>query len=147
MPAVASHRLDTHECEKHHPQQHEAVPEPGDLGLPVGATGVADGDLDRLEAELRDAEDELEIPEWIEIPEIAAAGLEPRIIRTAHGFGSAQSIGEALREQPSEQQGENFVGDKMENPNRLHLQRVDQPRAVDEFALAGPDRVPEFRHL
>src|ERR1700730_5265058 len=104
MPALSSHRLDAHECEKHHPQQHEAVPEPGDLRLAIGAARIADRDLDGFQAELRGAEDEVEIAEGIELPEIAAAALEAQIVAAAYRLGPAQRVGEALRQEPAEQQ-------------------------------------------
>src|SRR5271165_4113293 len=104
MPAVSSHRLDAHECEKHHPQQHEAVPKPGDLRLAIGAACIADRDFDSFETELRGAEDEVEIAERIKVAEIAAAALEPQVVAAAHYLRPAQRVGEALRQEPAEQQ-------------------------------------------
>src|SRR5262249_30150998 len=99
---VASHRLDAHEREQHHAQQHEAVTETGDLSLTIGAAGIADGDLHRLEAELGSAEDQLEIPERIEVSEITARGLDPGVVGAPQRLGAAQRVGEALGQQPSE---------------------------------------------
>ncbi len=121
--------------------------ETGDLGLAVGAAGVADGNLDRLEAELGSAEDQLEIPERIELPEITASGLDPRIVAAAHRLGAAQRVGEALRQQPGEKQREGLVGDEIEEAHRLLLHRIYETGAVDELALAGADRVPKLRQL
>src|SRR5262249_24876426 len=138
-----SHRLDAHECEQHHAQQYESVTEAGNLGLAVGAAGVADRNLDRLEAELGGAEDQIEIAERIEIAEIAATGLEARIVGAGQRLGAAQRIGEPLREQPGEQQREALVGDEVEKTHGLVFHRIDQARAVDELALAGANRIPE----
>src|SRR5262249_34244427 len=79
-PPVASDRVDAHECKQHDAQQHEAVPEARDLRLAVSAADIADGDLDRLERKLRSAEDQLEVAERVEVAEIAARGLDPRIV-------------------------------------------------------------------
>ena len=76
-------RLDAQEREEDHAQQHEAVAEARDLGLAIGAAGIADRHLDDLEAELRGAENQVEIAERIEVAEIAAAGLEPCIVGAA----------------------------------------------------------------
>src|SRR5262245_59967958 len=146
-PPRPSHRLDAHEREQHHACKHEAVTETGDLSLAVAAAGVADGNLDRLEAELRGAEDQLEITERVEVPEVAATGLQARIVDARYRLRSAQRIGEALRQTPGEQQREALVGDEIEKAHRLILHRIDQARAVDELALAGAKRVPELRQL
>src|SRR5215813_12067522 len=86
-PPVASHRLDAHEREQHHAQQHEAVPEARDLRLAVGAAGIVDGNLHRLETELRSAEDQLEVSEWIELSEIAARGFEAYVVGARNRLG------------------------------------------------------------
>jgi hypothetical protein len=83
LPLASSHRLDAEESERQHAHQHEAVPKPRDLGLAEGAVGIADGNFDGLEAEPRRAEDQLEITERIELPEITAAGLNPHIVGAA----------------------------------------------------------------
>src|SRR5215471_246935 len=109
MALAPSHRLDAHEREQHHAKQHEAVAETGDLGLAVGAAGIADGNLDRLEAELGSAEDQLEVPERIEVTEITAGGLDPRVVGAPQRLGAAQRVGEALRQQPGKEQREGLV--------------------------------------
>src|SRR5262249_39770840 len=98
MPPAPSHRLAAHEPEQHHAQQHEAVTETGDLGLAVGAAGIADRNLDGLEAELGSAEDQLEIPERIEVAEITALSLDPRVVGAPQRLGAAQGVGDALRQ-------------------------------------------------
>src|SRR5262245_27690568 len=147
MPPAPSHRLDAHEREQHHAQQHEAVTETRDLGLAVGAAGIADRNLDGLEAELGSAEDQLEVPERIEISEITARGLDPRIVGAPQRLGAAECVGEALRQQPGKEQREGLVGDEVEDAHRLLLHRINETRAVDELALARANRVPELRQL
>src|SRR5262249_35912823 len=147
MARAPSHRLDAHEREQHHAQQHEAVTETGDLSLAVSAAGIADGNLNRLEAELRRAEDQLEVPERIEISEITARGLDPRVVGAPQRLSAAQRVGEALRQQPGKEQREGLVGDQIEDAHRLLLHRINEPGAVDELALAGPNRIPKLRQL
>src|SRR5262249_62274834 len=103
----------------------EAVPETGDLGLAICAAGIADGNLDCLEAELRSAEDQFEIPERIELPEVTARGFDPRIVGAAHRLGAAQRIGEALRQQPSKEQPQGLGSEEIEEAHRLLLHRLN----------------------
>ena len=63
--------------------------ETGDLGLSVATAGIAYGNLDRLEAQLRGAEDQVEVSEWIEIAEVAATSLEPPVVGPAQRLGPA----------------------------------------------------------
>ena len=56
-----------------HPEQHPAVIEAPDLGLPVGARAIADRDLEDPQVEPRGPEDEVEIPEGIHPGEFAPA--------------------------------------------------------------------------
>src|SRR5262249_34507244 len=141
------HCLDAQEREKHHSQQQNAMAETRDLRFPIGPARIPDRDFNRFEPELGGAEYQIKVAERIEISEVIAAGLDAQIIGTAERFGSAQSVGEPLRKQPAEQERENLVGDKIEKLHGLLFHWVDQPRSVDEFALAGGDGVKEFRKL
>ena len=51
---------------------------------------------------LASAEDEFEIPEWIEIAEIPMVASDPFVVLAHQDLGAAQRVGEALVEQPSE---------------------------------------------
>src|SRR4029079_14617031 len=110
---------------------------PGDLRLSVAAVRVRYVNFDDLERQLGGAENEIEIAERIEPPEIAAPRFEPLVLGPADRFGPAQCRGDALRQQPAKQQGEQLVGDEVETSHGLPLHRIDQARAVDELAFAG----------
>ena len=75
---------------------------PGNLGLAIGAPGITNRNLDNFEAQFGRAKDEVKIAERIEISKMMASGFEPDVVRAAQNLGTAQSIGKALPEQPSE---------------------------------------------
>src|SRR5262249_28713030 len=128
-------------------EEEEAVPEGRERCGAVGGGGVADGNLHRLEAELRGAKDQLEIAEWIEIPEVTARGLDARVVGATHSLGAAQRVGEALRQKPGKEEREGLVGDEIEKAHRLLFHRIDQAGAVDELAFSRADRIPKLRQL
>lgn len=101
--AEPSDRLDLEKREDHHSQQHHAMPKARNLSFTIGPSRIADRQIDRLEIELRGAEDEVEIAERIKIAEVGLAIPKPVVIRTAHHFGAAQGVRVALVQQPGEQ--------------------------------------------
>src|SRR4051812_23006665 len=123
------------------------MPKARNLRFTIGTVGVTDRNLHDLQIEFRGAEDEIEISEGIEIPEIGAARFEPNIVAPAQNLGPAQCIGKALREQPREDDREKLVGDEVEEAHCLIFHPIDQTRAIDELALAGADCPPETRQL
>ena len=53
-----------------HLQQQPAMAEPANVGCPVGPLPVTNGDLDNLQILLRRAEQQIEVPEGIEVAKI-----------------------------------------------------------------------------
>ena len=95
--------------------------------------------LDDFEVLLGRPEDQIEIPEWIEIAEIAAFPREHLIVLAQQNLGTAQRVGEPGVDEIAEQIREKPVGDQIERTHRLLFHRVNQPGAVDEFRLPGLD--------
>jgi len=77
-----------------------------DVGRAIGTHGVPNRHFDDFERKFRRAEDEVEIAERIKIAEIIVALGDAVIMLPPQRLGAAQRIGEALIEQPGEQQRE-----------------------------------------
>src|SRR5450759_2388837 len=108
------------------------------------AGGVANGDFDDLEVQLRGTENQIEISEGIKLAEIGTVGDDLLVVPAAQNLGSAKGVRESLIEQPAEEPRESLVGEQIQESHCLVLHRVDKPRAVDEFSLAGCQGVIEL---
>src|SRR5579859_8067354 len=75
-----SDELDTARGESDHLQQQPAMPPALNIGLPITSRPVTDGDLHDLEVEPRGAEQQIEVAEGIEIPEVGAVVGNPAVI-------------------------------------------------------------------
>ena len=58
---------------------------------------------------------------------------------------AAQGVLDRLVEQPREDEREELVPEDVEEPHRAGLEPVDEPRPVDEFAVAADERLVEAR--
>ena len=118
-----------------------------DVGRAVGAFTIADGDIRDLEVEFRGTEEEVEVPEGIEVAEVGAVGGDGFVVRAAQDFGSAEGVFHGLTEEPGEDEAKGFVGAEIEKLHRLFVHRVDEAHAVGEFGAAARDHVVEFGEI
>src|ERR1700685_4294860 len=89
------------------------------LRLAIGAAGIVDRNLHDLQAPLGRSKNKSEIAERVKMAEIGTPLLETHIIAPAQSFGAAKRIGEALRQEPSERDGESFVCDEIQKAHRI----------------------------
>src|SRR3954469_24109656 len=90
--ALGLDELDPPGGEGAHLEQEPAVAPALDVGLAVGALAVADRHLDELQVELGRPEQEVEIPEGIEVPEVGAVGGELLVVLPAQDLGAAEGV-------------------------------------------------------
>ena len=74
----------------------------------VRALAVADREVDDFEVQASGAEDEVEVAKGVEIAEVRAVGGDAIIVGPAQDFGAAESVLDALAEQPGENNAEEF---------------------------------------
>jgi hypothetical protein len=67
--------LDASEGEYNHSDKHKAVAKARNLRFAVSSVGIPDGDFYNFEIEFGGSENEIEIPEWIEIAKVGTPGL------------------------------------------------------------------------
>src|SRR6185437_4822269 len=103
-----SHRL------RHHLQEQHSVTPALDVGVPVGALAVADGKVDNLQVIFGGAEDQIEIAERVDLPEITAVGGDDFVIVAAQYFRAAKRVLDALTQQPGKRHTEEFVAQMIE---------------------------------
>src|SRR5580765_9020925 len=92
-----------------HPSEQETVPPPIDVGLSVRAFPVANGNLTDLQFKVRRSEQEIEVPERVEIPERSAVLRDAPIVARPQCLGTAEGIGDTLVQDPTEDQAEQLV--------------------------------------
>src|SRR5262249_42744168 len=117
-----------------HGRQLRAVLETADLGLAVGARAVAHRQLHDFQILLGGPEDQIEIPERIEVAEEAARARDLFVVAPEQHLGSAQRVLEALLQDRRQREAERLVADGIEKAHRLAFERVDEARSVDELA-------------
>src|SRR5262245_14968621 len=70
--AAASKKFQAAGGEEHHAQKQPAVAPAMDVGLPVSARPVADGQINQTQVEFCRTEDQVEIAERVEVAEVSA---------------------------------------------------------------------------
>src|SRR5689334_7888876 len=76
----------------HHPQQKPAMTPAVDVRFPVGPRAIANGQIHQPQIELGGPEDQIEIAEWIKVPEISAVASKRLVICAEQDFGAAKSV-------------------------------------------------------
>lgn len=71
-----------------------------DIGGSVGSVAIANGKVNDLAVKFCRAEDQVEIPEGIEVAKVGAIGGDLFIIFTPHYFGAAQGVFDGLSQYP-----------------------------------------------
>ena len=84
-----SNKLDSPGRNDHHPQQQPTMLPAADIGGSVGTFAVTDGQVNNFTIQFGRAEDEIEIPEWIEIAEVGAVRRDALVVRAEQHFCSA----------------------------------------------------------
>ena len=80
-----------------------------DVGRPVSAFAVADGDVGDFEAEFAGAEEQVEIAERIEVAEVSAVRDDFFVILGADDLGAAECVFDGLPKEPGEDLAKDFV--------------------------------------
>src|SRR5712691_6051564 len=119
-----------------HPEQEPPVGKAGDIGRPVGALAIADGNLHDAEVELGRAEDQIEIAEGIKVAEMRPAGREPRVVVAPDDLGAAQRVLDRLADEQGKEQSEEAIAEEVEEAHGLRIHAIDEARAHGE--LPGP---------
>src|SRR5262249_12870441 len=97
--------------------------------------------------EPRRAEQEIEVPEGIEVAEEVAIVRDPRVIAPVEHLRAAERILDGLLEKPREGEAEELVSQQVKEAHGLTLYGIDEPHAVDELALAGHERAIELGQI
>ena len=108
---------------------------------------IAYGQVDDLEVQLIGTEQQIEIPEGIEIPKVLPVGLQLQVVFSEHHLGAAEGVLDRLLHQPAEKQTEELIAQNIERTHAVLLQRIDQPASVDEFSFPGGNGTVEFGQL
>src|SRR5688572_8918416 len=101
----------------------------------VSAVAIADWHVNNLEVQLGRPEQQVEIAEGVELPEIISVGRDGLIILPPHYFGAAQRIFDGLAQEPGKGQTEKLIAQQVEETHRLFLHRVNQARTVGKVSL------------
>ena len=113
-----------------------------DVRLAVGPRLILDGKVDDLQVEARRAEEQIEVPERVEVAEITSSRDDPPIRRPVQDLRPAQRVLDLLAHDRLEQQREHLVAHHVREAHRAGLDVVDESRAIDELRRAfGPDAV------
>src|SRR6476620_1597710 len=83
-----------------HPSEQETVPPAIDVGLSVCAFPIANGNLTDLQFKVRGSEQQIEVPERVEIPERSAVLRDASIVLRPQSLGTAEGIGDTLVQDP-----------------------------------------------
>src|SRR3989304_8111966 len=138
-------RLQFPKREGDHAQEQPAVAKARNIRVPVAACSIMDGYFDDLEILLRGAEDQMQVAERIEVAEVRAVTRDRLIVFPKHRLRAAQSIGEALADQVTEDACKKTVAEQIERLHGVLLHRIDEPGAVDHFAFSTSDGVIKLR--
>src|SRR6266700_4007595 len=130
-----------------HAEEEPPVGEAGDVGRPVGALAIADGNLHDAEVELGRAEDEIEVAEGIEVAEMRPARREPRVVLAPDHFGAAQRVLDRLADETREEEPEEAIAQEIEEAHGPRVHAVDEARAHGELARARDHRLVELRQV
>lgn len=133
--------------EHKHAQEQPAVPPALDVRRAVGAVPVADRHVHDLQVQVGGSEKQVEIPEWVEIPEEGAVGDDPFVIGAPEDLGPAKGVLERLAQDPGEEDAECLVRAHVQEPHRRLFHGVDEPGAVGEFGAAADHGLVELGHL
>src|SRR3989304_2805677 len=120
------------------------MPEAVDFRFTVLTVSITYWNLNDLEVHFAGTEQQIEVPERIEVAKVRAVPDQRQIIFPEHHLSAAQRVLQAFAEQPGKGHGEDFVGDQIERAHRLSLHRVDQPAPVQEFGLSADDGAGEL---
>src|SRR5262245_62900191 len=114
MKRHASHELDPPGRHGAHLEEQSAVPPAPDVGRAIRALAIPDGQLDELEAELRGAEQQIEIAKWIEIAAVRTVRGDRQVRFAAEHLRAAHRVVYRLPEEPGEGKAEELVADKVQ---------------------------------
>ena len=90
-----------------------------DVGGPVGPILISDGNFNDMKIELRRAEQQIEIPEGIEVSKILPIGHQAIIISPEEDLSSTERIFDPLIQQPGKRHTEEFISDEIEHAHGL----------------------------
>src|SRR5688500_2218786 len=105
-------------------QQNAALQTALDVRRAVCPFAVADGEIDDGEIEPRGAEEQVEVAERVEVPEVAAVGGQLLVVVAAQHLGAAQGVLDRLPQQPREGQPEELVPQEVREAHRLPFHGV-----------------------
>ena len=116
--------LDAKQANKGHPQQDKSVTEAPDVRRSIGASTVADGNVDHSHAEDGSWKYEFEIAKRIEVPEVAAPGRHAFVVVTRQEFRAAQRVTQARIENRGQHFGKTNIAKPIEEPHGVSLHRI-----------------------
>src|SRR5207253_7187928 len=120
-----------------HAQEQQAVPPALNVRLAVGASLIADRQIDDPQVQLRRAEQEIKIAKRIEVAKIGAMARDGFVILFEKHLGAAQGVLERLAQEPGKSGAKKLVRDHIQEPHRLMFHWINQSNAVDEIRRAG----------
>ena len=82
-----------------------------DVCFPVGAFGIPDRKIHKLEIVFRGSKEQIEIAERIEVAEVRTVGGNGVIRPLAEGLGAAQRVFDVLAQQPGEREAEEAIAE------------------------------------
>src|SRR5436189_6025117 len=97
---------------------------------------ISNGTINKLEIQLRGAENQVEITERIKLAKIIPAAFQQPVIRSPKDFGSTERVFDRLSKKPGECEAEKLVSDQVKETHRLFFHRIDEPATVCKIAFA-----------
>src|SRR5271154_3335938 len=116
-----------------------------DVGFAISPLPVTDGKIHDLEIVAGRSENQVEIAKRVQVAEIGAVPGDRLIALPAQDLGAAQSVLDALPQQPGECQAKEFVAQEVEESHGSAFHGIYQTHPVDEFALSGAPGFVESR--
>src|SRR5260221_11553368 len=114
------------------------------VGLAVGSRTIANWQIDEAQIELGSSEEQVEITEWIKLPEISPVPRDSQIIFPEQDFRATQRIFDFLTEQPTKGESEDFIGHHVQKLHRFLFHGIDQSNAISEISRSGTGHLIKF---
>src|SRR5438034_7152848 len=119
LSTIGLDELDPTRRQQAHAQEEPAMAQALNAGGAVRTFEIADRQLGDLEVQPNRSEEEIEVAEGVEVPEILPIRRDARVVVTQEHLRPAQRVAEALIEEKAEGPAEDLVPEQVQNPHCL----------------------------
>ena len=118
-----------------------------DVGFPVSALLVSDGNIHDFQPELVRTEEKIKVAEGVKIAKVRTIGIEAKVVLPPHRLRPTERVLDMLPEQPGKNESEAFIGTKIRELHGFFVHRIDEANPISKVGFPRSKDLHEFRQV